>query len=130
MKNYKWKLLVLNRYVEQCQLGYWVSFFWGPKGQLISERNLCVFKSPKKPTKFLTDFCPMKIGQKSFKNLVGFLGDLKTPIFYSEINLTIKSFLKASFFFFFRSYVHQNTKKCSLRKDKQPHGLSDRITEI
>ena len=28
------------------------------KGQLISEWNFGVFKSPKKPTKFLTDFCP------------------------------------------------------------------------
>ena len=28
------------------------------KGQLISERNFGVFKSPKNPTKFLTDFCP------------------------------------------------------------------------
>ena len=44
------------------------------------------FKSPKKPTKFLTDFCPMKLGQKSVKNLVGFLGDLKTPKIHSEIN--------------------------------------------
>ena len=50
-----------------------------PKGQLISEWNFGVFKSPKKPTKFLTDFCPSFIGQKSVQNLVGFLGDLKTP---------------------------------------------------
>ena len=28
----------------------------------------------------------MKLGQKSVKNLVGFLGDLKTPKFHSEIN--------------------------------------------
>ena len=28
------------------------------KGQLISEWNFGVFKSPKKSTKFLTDFCP------------------------------------------------------------------------
>ena len=42
------------------------------KGQLISEWNFCVFKSPKKPN---------FIGQKSVKNLVGFLGDLKTPKF-------------------------------------------------
>ena len=27
------------------------------KGQLISEWNFCVFKSPKMATKFLTDFC-------------------------------------------------------------------------
>ena len=41
------------------------------KGQLISEWNFGVFKNPKKPTKFLADFCPM-FGQKSLKNLVGF----------------------------------------------------------
>ena len=29
---------------------------------------------------------PMKLGQKSVKNLVGFLGDLKTPKIHSEIN--------------------------------------------
>ena len=29
------------------------------KGQLISEWNFGVFKSPKKPTKFETNFCPM-----------------------------------------------------------------------
>ena len=28
----------------------------------------------------------MKLGQKSVKNLVGFLGDLKTPKIHSEIN--------------------------------------------
>ena len=28
----------------------------------------------------------MKLGQKSFKNLIDFLGDLKTPKFRSEIN--------------------------------------------
>ena len=28
------------------------------KGQLISERNFGVFKSPKKRAKFLNDFCP------------------------------------------------------------------------
>ena len=49
-----------------------------PKGQLVSEWNFRVFKSPRKPTKFLTDFCPNFIEkQKSVKNLVGFLGDLK-----------------------------------------------------
>ena len=41
---------------------------------------------PKMTTKFQTDFCPMKLGQKSVKYLVGFLGDLKTPKFHSEIN--------------------------------------------
>ena len=56
------------------------------KGQLISEWNFGIFKSPKKPTKFLTDFCPSFIWQKSVWNLVGFLGDLKTPKFHSEIN--------------------------------------------
>ena len=32
------------------------------------------------------DFCPMKVGQKSVKSLVGFLGDLKIPKIHSEIN--------------------------------------------
>ena len=35
---------------------------------------------PKNQPIFLTDFCPMKLGQ------LGFLGDLKTSKFYSEIN--------------------------------------------
>ena len=47
------------------------------KGQIISEWNFGVFKSPKKPTKDLTDFCPMNLGQKSATNL--------TPKFHSEI---------------------------------------------
>ena len=33
-----------------------------------------------------TDFCPMKLGQKSVKNLIGFWGDLKTAKSHSEIN--------------------------------------------
>ena len=63
------------------------------KGQLISERYFGVFKSFKKPAKFWTDFCPMKLGQKSVKNLVDFLGDLKTPKFYSEINLPLNEWV-------------------------------------
>ena len=55
------------------------------KGQLISEWSFGVFKSPKKPTKFLSDFCPMKQGHKSVKKLVDFLGDLKAQKFHSEI---------------------------------------------
>ena len=35
------------------------------KGYLISEWNFGVFKSPKKPTKFITDLSPSFIGQKS-----------------------------------------------------------------
>ena len=31
------------------------------KGQLISEWNFSIFKSPKKPTKFFRDYCPMKL---------------------------------------------------------------------
>ena len=34
------------------------------KGQLISEWNFGVFKSPKNATRILTDFCPSFIGQK------------------------------------------------------------------
>ena len=45
-----------------------------------------VLKSPQKPTKFQTDFWPMELRQKSVKNLVGFLVDLKTPKIHSEIN--------------------------------------------
>ena len=56
----------------------------------MSEWNFGVFKSPKKPTKFQTDFCPMKLGHKFVKNLVGFWGDLKTPKFHSEINCPLR----------------------------------------
>ena len=56
------------------------------KCQLISEWNFGEFKSPKKLTFFLNDFCPSLIGQKSFKIKVCFLGDLKTPKFPSDIN--------------------------------------------
>ena len=42
-----------------------IKYVANTKGQLISEWNFGVFKSPKKPTKFLTDFCPSFIGQKS-----------------------------------------------------------------
>ena len=59
------------------------------KGQLISEWNFGFFKSPKKPTKYLPDYCLMKLGQKSVKNLVAFLGDLKTPKIHSEIKWTL-----------------------------------------
>ena len=55
------------------------------KGQLISEWSFGVFKSPKKPTKSLSDFCPMKLGHKSVIKLVDFLGDLKAQKFHSEI---------------------------------------------
>ena len=37
------------------------------KGQLISEWNFGAFKSPKKPTKFLADFCPSLVEMKSSK---------------------------------------------------------------
>ena len=37
---------------------------WSCKGQLISESNFGVFKSPKKLTKFLTDFCPSFIASE------------------------------------------------------------------
>ena len=55
------------------------------KGQLISEWSFGVFKFPKKPTKFLSDFCPMKLGHKFVKKLVDFLGDLKAQKVHSEI---------------------------------------------
>ena len=40
----------------------------------------------KKANEILDSFCPMKLGQKSVKNLVGFLEDLKTQKIHSEIN--------------------------------------------
>ena len=66
------KALPLHRPMEFQQ--EWRNLSTNATGQLISECNLGVFKSPKKPTKFYTDFCPMKLGQKSVKNLVGFFG--------------------------------------------------------
>ena len=65
---------------------FWQFTWIRTKGHLISEWNFCAFKSPKKSTNFLTDLCPCFMGQKSDKNLVGFLGDLKTPKIYSEVN--------------------------------------------
>ena len=58
------------------------------KGQLISEWNFGVFKSPKKPSKFLTDFCPSFIGQKSLKNL------RLTDLYSSQILYYIRLFSK------------------------------------
>ena len=37
-----------------------------------------------------------RLGQKSFKNLVRFLGDLKTPKFLSEINWPLKAIVNVS----------------------------------
>ena len=67
----------------------WMTEAKGAKGQLILEWLFGVIKA----TKFLTDFCPSFIGQKSVLNLVGFLRDLKTPKFYSEINRPLWSTL-------------------------------------
>ena len=57
------------------------------EAQLISG-NFGAFKSPKKTNQILDRFLPYEARTeiKSVKNLVGFLGDLKTPKFYSEIN--------------------------------------------
>ena len=68
------------------------------KGQLISEWNFGVFKSPQKPTKYLPDFCPSFIGQKSGKYLVGFLGDLKAPKIRFEINWPLDASMYSSSF--------------------------------
>jgi hypothetical protein len=35
---------------------------------------------------FFKGFCPIRLGQKSFKKKVHFLGDLNSPKFHSEIN--------------------------------------------
>ena len=67
------------------------------KGQLISGRNFGGIKSLKNPTKFLTDFCPIKLGQKSVKNLVCFLGDLKTPKIHSKINWPLALTIECKF---------------------------------
>jgi hypothetical protein len=71
------------------KIAYYINSTWFTqwkiaKGQLISEWNF-VFKSPKKTNLILDRFCPMTLGQKFVRNLVGFLGDLKTPKFHSEI---------------------------------------------
>jgi len=39
----------------------------------------------------------MELGKKSVKNLVGFLGDLKTPKFHSEINLPLDEIPRSIF---------------------------------
>ena len=67
--------------------------WWQFKGQLISEWTFGAYKSPKEPTKFLTDFSPSFIGHKSVQNLVGFLGDLKKTKFHSDIKLTFSNLL-------------------------------------
>ena len=63
--------------------------------------------------KILTDFCPSFIGQKSIKNFVGFLGDLKTPKVHSEINwplvVTAEAILKISFKLL-RIFVNQRSQ--------------------
>ena len=43
-----------------------------------------------KANQILDRFLPYEARQKSVKNLVGFLGDLKTPKFHSEINWPLK----------------------------------------
>ena len=43
------------------------------------------FQISQKANQILDRFCPMMLGKKSVKQLVGFLGDLKTPKFHSEI---------------------------------------------
>ena len=83
---------ILEWYLMRRCSEYWFGTFY--KGQLISvSSNL-----PKS-----TDFCAMKLGQKSVKNLVSFLGDSKTPKFHSEITWTlvgdrakVKNFLRLS----------------------------------
>ena len=80
---------------------FWQFAWIRTKGHLISEWNFCAFKSPKKSTNFLTDLCPSFMGQKSVKNLVGFLGDLKTPKLHSEINWPLVALgLKSMLLFF------------------------------
>ena len=69
----------------------------------------------------------MKLGQKSVENLVGFLGDLKTPKFHSEINwpLSVPSISFHFFFFafsllFFNSSCFMEQMVVELRSKKQP----------
>ena len=50
------------------------------KGQLISELNFGVFKSPIKPTNFYQDFYPILV------EFCWLFGGLKTPKIHSELN--------------------------------------------
>ena len=77
----------------------WITF----KCHLISEWNFCAFKSPKKSTNLMTDLCPSFMWQKSDKDLVGFLVDLKTPKLYSEINWPLVAPGQKSMFLLFFS---------------------------
>ena len=82
---------------------FWQFTWIRTKGHLISEWNFCAFKSPKKSTNLMTDLCPSFMGQKSDKNLVGFLGDLKTPKLHSEINWPLVALGQKSIFLLFFS---------------------------
>ena len=57
--------------------------------------NFCCLQISQKANQIF-DFCSSFTGQKSVKNLVGFLGDLKTLKFYSEINWPLRVTLIAS----------------------------------
>ena len=83
--------------------GVWQFTWIITKGHLISEWTFWAFKSPKKSTNFLTNLCPSFMGQKSDKNLVGFLGDLKTPKLHSEINWPLVALGQKSMFLLFFS---------------------------
>ena len=82
---------------------FWQFTWIRTKGHLISEGNFCAFKSPKKSTNLMTDLCPCFMGQKSDKDLVGFLGDLKTSKLHSEINWTLVALGRKSMFLLFFS---------------------------
>ena len=78
------KALPLHRPMEFQQ--EWRNLSTNATGQLISECNFGVFKIQisQKANQILDRFPPYRTGV--CQNLVGFLGDLKTPKFHSEIN--------------------------------------------
>ena len=52
----------------------------------------------------------MKVGQKSDKSLIGFMGDLKTPKFHSEINWPLVEMKGESQHSILLQFFHSNLK--------------------
>ena len=73
----------IKRYVLKANFFLKVSY---SQNEILMSSNLS-----KSQPNLKTDFCPGFIGQKSVKNLVGFLGDLKTPTVHSEINWPLET---------------------------------------
>ena len=109
--------------------GVWQFTWIITKGHLISEWTFWAFKSPKKSTNFLTNLCPSFLGQKSDKNLVGFLGDLKTPKLHSEINRPLVALGHNQCFFAFRLF-HCPQRSVNLRMNFQCLQISQKANQI